>query len=75
MYYEVVVEPLTSVDSLSEVLVVTSLSSDQQATSDDAASANAQDRTSSTTASTQAATMTDATTDAATDESDATSEE
>ena len=40
-----------------------------------AASANAQDRTSSTTASTQAATTTDATTDAATDESDATSEE
>ena len=75
MYYEIVVEPLTSVDSLSEVLVVTSLSSDQQATSDDAASANAQDRTSSTTASTQAATTTDATTDAATDESDATSEE
>lgn len=75
MYYEVVVEPLTSVDSLSEVLVVTSLSSDQQATSDDAASANAQDRTSSTTASTQAATTTDATTDAMTDESDATSEE
>lgn len=75
MYYDVVVEPLASFDSLSEVLVVTSLTSDQQATSDDASIANAQDRTTATTASTQAATTSDASTDSAAGSSDASSEE
>ena len=68
LYYDITVEPLASVGSLEEVLVITSLSGDQQATADDATAANAQDRTTSTSATTAAAT-TDA---AASDSSDQT---
>lgn len=68
LYYDITVEPLASVGSLEEVLVVTSLSGDQQATADDATAANTQDRTTSTSATTAAAT-TDA---AASDSSDQT---
>lgn len=68
LYYDITVEPLASVGSLEEILVVTSLSGDEQATADDATAANTQDRTTSTSATTAAAT-TDA---AASDSSDQT---
>lgn len=74
LYYDITVEPLASVGSLEEVLVVTSLSSDQQATADDATAANAQDRTTSTAATTAAAT-TDAASDDSSDQTDSTSSE
>lgn len=74
LYYDITVEPLASVGSLEEVLVVTSLSSDQQATADDATAANAQDRTTSTAATTAAAT-TDAVSDDSSDQTDSTSSE
>ena len=55
MYYDITVEPLASADTLEEVLVITSLSSDQQASADDQSAANAQDMTaSSATADAQA---------------------
>ena len=74
LYYDITVEPLASVDSMEEVLVVTSLTSDQQATADDAAAANSQDRTTSTSATT-AATTAATTDDSADSASDDTSSE
>lgn len=74
LYYDITVEPLASVGSLEEVLVVTSLSGDQQATADDAAAANAQDRTTSTSAATAAAT-TDAAASDSSDQTDSSSSE
>lgn len=74
LYYDITVEPLASVGSLEEVLVVTSLSGDQQATADDATAANAQDRTSSTSATTAAAT-TDAAASDSSDQTDSSSSE
>ena len=49
MYYDITVEPLASVDALEEVLVITSLTDDQEASADDIAEANAQDKTAATT--------------------------
>ncbi len=74
LYYDITVEPLASVGSLEEVLVVTSLSGDQQATADDATAANAQDRTTSTSATTAAAT-TDAAASDSSDQTDSSSSE
>lgn len=74
LYYDITVEPLASVGSLEEVLVVTSLSGDQQATADDAAAANAQDRTTSTSDTTAAAT-TDAAASDSSDQTDSSSSE
>lgn len=74
LYYDITVEPLASVGSLEEVLVVTSLSGDQQATADDATAANAQDRTISTSATTAAAT-TDAAASDSSDQTDSSSSE
>ncbi len=69
MYYDITVEPLTVIDNLEEVLVITSITDDQKASTEDVAAANEQDR------STTAATTTSASTDAAADESDSSSEE
>lgn len=74
LYYDITVEPLASVGSLEEVLVITSLSGDQQATADDATAANAQDRTTSTSATTAAAT-TDAAASDSSDQTDSSSSE
>lgn len=74
LYYDITVEPLASAGSLEEVLVVTSLSGDQQATADDATAANAQDRTISTRATTAAAT-TDAAASDSSDQTDSSSSE
>lgn len=74
LYYDITVEPLASAGSLEEVLVVTSLSGDQQATADDATAANAQDRTISTSATTAAAT-TDAAASDSSDQTDSSSSE
>lgn len=74
LYYDITVEPLASVGSLEEVLVITSLSGDQQATADDATAANAQDRTTSTSATTVAAT-TDAAASDSSDQTDSSSSE
>ena len=74
LYYDITVEPLASVGSLEEVLVITSLSGDQQATADDATAANAQDRTTSTSATTAAAT-TDAAARDSSDQTDSSSSE
>ena len=63
MYYTIVVKPLTSTSSLEEVLVITSLSDDQKATSNDAKAANEQDVSAATTAVT-----TDSSTDSGTDQ-------
>lgn len=43
IYYDIVVNPLSGTENYEEVLVITSLTDDQQATSDDIASADAQD--------------------------------
>lgn len=43
MYYEITIEPLSSVRSLEEVLVITSLTDEQQASSEDIEMANSQD--------------------------------
>lgn len=67
LYYDVTVEPLSSASALENVLVVTSVSADQQATADEAEAANAQDRTSGTGAQTSAATDAAATDAAATE--------
>lgn len=69
MYYDITVEPLTVIDNLEEVLVITSITDDQKASAEDVAAANEQDR------STAAATTTSASTDAAADDSDSSSEE
>lgn len=74
LYYDITVEPLASVGSLEEVLVITLLSGDQQATADDATAANAQDRTTSTSATTAAAT-TDAAASDSSDQTDSSSSE
>ena len=74
LYYDITVEPLASVGSLEEVLVITSLSGDQQATADDATAASAQDRTTSTSATTAAAT-TDAAASNSSDQTDSSSSE
>ena len=66
MYYDITVEPLASVDALEEVLVITSLTDDQEASADDIAEANAQDKVVATTS---------ATTDDSADGSDAASED
>ena len=44
MYYDIAVEPLSSVDNLEEVLVITSVAEDQKATTQDAQEADTQDR-------------------------------
>lgn len=67
LYYDVTVEPLSSASALENVLVITSVSADQQATADEAQAANAQDRTSGTSAQTGAATDASATDADATD--------
>ncbi len=69
MYYDITVEPLTTMDSLEEVLVITSITDDQQATADDAAAANEQDRNISS------ATTSASTGDAADSSSDSASED
>lgn len=69
MYYDITVEPLTVIDNLEEVLVITSITDDQKASAEDVAAANEQDR------STAAATTTSASTDGAADDSDSSSEE
>ena len=74
LYYDITVEPLASVGSLEEVLVITSLSGDQQATADDATAANAQDRTTPTSATTAAPT-TDAAASDSSDQTDSSSSE
>ncbi len=43
LYYDIEVEPLSSAESFEEVLVITSLTEDQKATSQDVAEADAQD--------------------------------
>ncbi len=43
LYYEIVVEPLSSPESLEEVVVITSISDEQQATAEDIADADAQE--------------------------------
>ncbi len=48
-YLDIVVEPLVSTENYEEVLVVTSLTEDQQATADDISSADAQDSSSTST--------------------------
>ena len=55
MYYEITVEALSKASNLEEVLVITSVSEDQQATTDDASAADEQDRTTGTAATTDAA--------------------
>ena len=47
LYYEIVVKPLSSTESFEEVLVIPSLTEDQQATNEDIASADSQDSSSS----------------------------
>ncbi len=69
MYYDITVEPLTVIDNLEEVLVITSITDDQKASTEDVAAANEQDR------STAAATTASASTDGAADDSDSSSEE
>lgn len=55
LYYDITVEALSSAGNLEEVLVITSVSDDQQATADDAKAADAQDRSAEDTASATAA--------------------
>lgn len=43
LYYDIVVEPVSSTESLEEVLVITALTADQKATAEDIASADAQE--------------------------------
>lgn len=43
IYYDIVVEPLSGTENYEEVLVITSLTDDQQATEDDISAADAQD--------------------------------
>lgn len=43
IYYDIVVNPLSGTENYEEVMVITSLTDDQQATSDDIAAADAQD--------------------------------
>lgn len=43
IYYDIVVDPLAGTENYEEVLVITSLTDDQQATADDIASADSQD--------------------------------
>lgn len=51
LYYEITVEPLSSIRSLEQVLVITSLTDEQKATTDDIAEANKQDKVVATTSS------------------------
>lgn len=51
MYYEVTVEPLSNMKSLESVLVITSLTDEQQATEDDISAANTADLTNASTTS------------------------
>lgn len=53
LYYEIEVEPLASAESFEEVLVITSLTEDQKATSDDVAEADLQDTAPSAAANTE----------------------
>lgn len=69
LYYEITVEPLSSISSLEQVLVITSLTDEQQATEEDIQAANDQDKTSFSA-------TTDASSDGSSDDtSDDTSEE
>lgn len=63
MYYEVTVEPLSSMTSLESVLVITSLTDEQQATEEDIAAANTADLTTATDADTQESAATDSSED------------
>ena len=57
LYYDISVDPLCTVSSLEEVLVITSINDDQQASAEDTASANDQDKAvASTSAATASAT-------------------
>lgn len=47
LYYDIDVKPLSTTENFEEVLVITSLTEDQQATSEDISSADAQDNSSS----------------------------
>ncbi|MDI9590503.1 MAG: rod shape-determining protein MreC [Acidobacteriota bacterium] len=59
LYYEIEVEPLSSAESFEEVLVITSLTEDQKATSEDVAEADKQDTAAGGTAPTGDATTED----------------
>ncbi len=54
LYYEIEVEPLASAESFEEVLVITSLTEDQKATSEDVAEADLQDTAPSAAANAEA---------------------
>lgn len=54
LYYEIVVEPISSAATLEEVLVITAISDGQRATSDDIAEADNQDKSASSAVSTPA---------------------
>ena len=58
IYYEIVVQPFTTAQSYEEVLVITSLTDDQKATSDDMTAADSQDSVATTTAATTTAATT-----------------
>lgn len=70
MYYEITVEPLSNIRSLENVLVITSLTDEQKATTDDIAAANDQDKVVATTLAAD-----DSTDDSSSDTSDDTSSE
>ena len=55
-YLDIEVDPLVSTENYEEVLVVTSLTEDQEATADDLASADAQDSSSTSTSTTTSST-------------------
>lgn len=61
MYYEITIEPLSSVRSIEEVLVITSLTDEQEATDDEIATANSQDVVAASTASADADSSSDST--------------
>lgn len=63
LYYEISVEPLSTVSSLEEVLVITSINDNQQASAEDTASANDQDKAAATTSASTAAATTDGSAD------------
>ncbi|MDD2587863.1 MAG: rod shape-determining protein MreC [Atopobiaceae bacterium] len=66
LYYDITVSQLASTENLEEVLVITSLSEDQQASTDEVSAADSQERSEATTADTASATTTAATTTSAT---------
>lgn len=59
LYYDISVDPLCTVSSLEEVLVITSINDDQQASAEDTASANDQDKAVTSTSAATASATTD----------------